>query len=191
MTAPKYCCQCATPLVKHTPPGDHLPRLQCPACHFIVYENPKILVSCFATWGKKVLWMRRATQPYCGSWAIPSGFLEVGESLQAGAARELFEETGARIDVENMQLYTIGSLVRMNQIYVVFRAPLLSTDFHTTDEASEVVLFGEDEFPWQDFAFPEVDINVKQFYRELGEDCFQVYVGTLENGQNIVNACEH
>ncbi|MAZ87119.1 MAG: hypothetical protein CL693_05705 [Cellvibrionaceae bacterium] len=183
----KFCSQCGSGLTLAEVKGDHRPRLQCGSCGFVVYENPKILVSCFATWEKKILWMRRGTAPYMGAWAIPSGFLEEDESLQAGAARELYEETRAQVDTDAMTLYTVGSLVRMNQIYMVFRAPLLTPHFETTDEASEIKLFNQQEFPWQDFAFPEVDINVRQFYDELEQGKFGVYLGKLENGENIIS----
>lgn len=182
-----YCQNCGTKMQQRVLADDHQPRWSCPECHYVRYDNPKILVSCFAYWQDQVLWMRRNTEPFKGQWAIPSGFMEENESLQAGAARELFEETKARVDIQHMQLYTVGSLVKMNQIYVVFRAPLLlDGGFTTTDEAMEVRLFSEEDFPWQDFAFPEVAINVRQFYQELKAGAFKVYTGILENDENRI-----
>ncbi len=70
----------------------------CDACQFIAYDNPKILVACIASWQDKVLWMKRATEPQRGYWAIPSGFMESGETPEQAAARELHEETRAHID---------------------------------------------------------------------------------------------
>ncbi|MFC6981164.1 NUDIX domain-containing protein [Microbulbifer taiwanensis] len=114
------------------------------------------------------------------------GLCRGGESLEQAAARELFEETCARVDPQQMQLHMVGNLVRMNQIYMVFRAPLLSPEFSTTEEASEVRLFAADEFPIEDFAFPEVADNVQLFYRDLQRNRFGIYMGTLENGKNTI-----
>ncbi|HEX2914449.1 MAG TPA: NUDIX domain-containing protein [Chloroflexia bacterium] len=55
----------------------------------------------------KVLLIQRKSPPYQGMWAIPGGFIEMGETLEAAALRELKEETGVdRVYLE--QLYTFG-----------------------------------------------------------------------------------
>jgi 8-oxo-dGTP diphosphatase len=43
--------------------------------------------------------IRRGSEPLLGHWSIPGGTLEIGESLQAGVARELLEETGLEVQV--------------------------------------------------------------------------------------------
>jgi 8-oxo-dGTP diphosphatase len=59
----------------------------------------------------KVLLIRRADEPYKGSWALPGGFVAIDESLEQAAARELEEEVGVQ-DVYLEQLYTFGDLGR-------------------------------------------------------------------------------
>ena len=46
--------------------------------------------------------IRRGSEPLRGHWSIPGGTLELGESLQQGVARELFEETGLQVRVLDM-----------------------------------------------------------------------------------------
>ncbi len=54
-----------------------------------------------------VLLVRRKRWPYEGHWAIPGGFVQMDESLDTAARRELEEETGVR-DIYLEQLYTFG-----------------------------------------------------------------------------------
>ncbi len=55
----------------------------------------------------KVLLIRRGQEPFKGRWALPGGFVEIDESLEHAAARELEEEVGVT-NVYLEQLYTFG-----------------------------------------------------------------------------------
>src|SRR5260370_3414544 len=55
----------------------------------------------------QVLLVKRRSWPYEGMWAIPGGFVNMDESLEEAAKRELQEETGVQ-DVYVEQLYTFG-----------------------------------------------------------------------------------
>ena len=46
--------------------------------------------------GPRVLLIERANDPFAGTWALPGGFIEMDETLEASASRELEEETGLR-----------------------------------------------------------------------------------------------
>jgi 8-oxo-dGTP diphosphatase len=50
----------------------------------------------------RALLIKRGSEPLLGQWSIPGGTLELGESLQEGVARELFEETGLEVQVLDM-----------------------------------------------------------------------------------------
>jgi len=46
----------------------------------------------------RVVLIKRRFEPMAGLWSIPGGALEVGETLEAGTAREALEETGLIIE---------------------------------------------------------------------------------------------
>ena len=47
----------------------------------------------------RVVLIRRRFEPLAGEWSIPGGALELGETLEAGVAREMLEETGLEVEV--------------------------------------------------------------------------------------------
>ena len=60
-------------------------------------DNPRVAVGAIVFKNNKVLLVRRAQAPSQDLWAIPGGRVEIGETLQEAAEREIFEETGITI----------------------------------------------------------------------------------------------
>jgi len=75
------------------------------------YERPSVTVDVVMMSLRQrdlqVLLVKRRSWPYEGMWAIPGGFVNMDESLETAAKRELQEETGLQ-DVYLEQLYTFG-----------------------------------------------------------------------------------
>jgi 8-oxo-dGTP diphosphatase len=60
-------------------------------------KTPLLAADCVAVdAGGRVLLIRRRFEPFAGKYALPGGFIEVGETVEAGCRRELLEETGVR-----------------------------------------------------------------------------------------------
>lgn len=79
------------------------------------YPRPAVTVDCvvfgYDEEDLKVLLIQRDVDPYEGKWALPGGFVQMDEDLDAAALRELQEETGVnRVFLE--QLYTFGAVDR-------------------------------------------------------------------------------
>jgi ADP-ribose pyrophosphatase YjhB (NUDIX family) len=68
-------------------------------------EAPLVGVGAVVVHEGRVLLVRRGHEPLKGRWSLPGGLLELGESLTAGAAREVLEETGLVVEpVELVEL---------------------------------------------------------------------------------------
>ncbi|MDV7393884.1 NUDIX hydrolase, partial [Arthrospira platensis SPKY1] len=77
------------------------------------YPRPALTVDCVIfgyDTGQplRVLLIQRAQEPFENRWALPGGFVDMEEDLEAAALRELSEETGMT-DVFIEQLYTFGA----------------------------------------------------------------------------------
>jgi 8-oxo-dGTP diphosphatase len=74
------------------------------------YPRPAVTVDIIVVTRERrprVLLIRRQHDPFAGAWAIPGGFVDEGEALEAAARRELREETGLQVE-ELQQIGTFG-----------------------------------------------------------------------------------
>ena len=65
-------------------------------------SRPVVGVGAVVEAGGRVVLIRRRFEPLAGQWSLPGGALEVGETLEAGVAREVLEETGLLVEVGPM-----------------------------------------------------------------------------------------
>jgi ADP-ribose pyrophosphatase YjhB (NUDIX family) len=157
----RFCCYCGSPSVIATPAGDHLPRRLCPACDIVHYENPRIVVGCVPEHAGRILLCRRAIEPRSGYWTIPAGFLENGETLEAGAARECYEEALAAVQIGS--LLALVNIPEAHQVHVFFRAHLPAAVFGAGIESLESKLVDPAQIPWEEIAFPSTRYALEQY----------------------------
>lgn len=150
--------------IRRIPEGDNRERLVCPDCGHIDYQNPKVVVGSVVVADGAVLMCRRAIEPRRGYWTLPAGYLELGETLQEGAAREAMEE--AQADIELDGLLGVFSIARIGQVQMIFRARFRgSPRFAAGPESLEVRLFPWDGIPWDAIAFPSVHWALDAWHR--------------------------
>ena len=151
----------AGPSVEAIPEGDDRPRLTCPDCGYIEYHNPKVVVGAICTWEEKILLCRRAIEPRIGHWTLPAGFMELDETMAVGAAREVWEE--ARAEIEINRLVGIYEIPHVSHVYVFFSAQMTGPSFAAGPESQDVGLFSWSEIPWDDLAFASVTWALEQY----------------------------
>ena len=161
----KHCRNCGTAVVYRVPDdGDTKERGVCPACNTIHYENPLNVVGTVPYLGDRVLLCKRNIEPRWGKWTLPAGFMELGETTAAGAARETDEEAGAQFEMQD--LLTLINVPRVGQVHLFYRARLLSDRFNPGTETIEARLFAEDEIPWDEIAFRTVKETLERYFSD-------------------------
>src|SRR5678816_2135166 len=119
------------------------------------YPRPAVTVDCVVfgldQGALKILLIKRNGAPFAGCWALPGGFVDPNETLDAAARRELGEETGLR-DVFLEQLYTFGDPGRDPRGYTVSVAyyALVRQEQHIpqpSSDASEAVWYPASKLP--------------------------------------------
>lgn len=91
----RYCPRCAAEAMQVR--GSQL--VVCGSCGLHLYYNPCAAVGAFLLdREERVLFIRRAKEPAKGKLGLPGGFIDTGESAEAGLRREVREEVGLEID---------------------------------------------------------------------------------------------
>lgn len=193
-----FCSACGQPVALQQLTTDSRPRYVCAACQTIHYENPRVVVGCFAHWQDRVVFCRRAEEPGAGLWMIPSGYLEHGETLQAGAVRETLEEAGLRIDPARLDLYAVWSLPPLGQVGVSFRVELSEPpSLRAGSECNAVALWSVDEVPFDYLAWGSTAIGaIRLFFEQLARHDFGIHLrelgadGTAASGRRAYRIAE-
>lgn len=98
----------------------------------------------------EVLLIRRANEPFKNVWALPGGFVDQDEPLEAAAARELHEETGLT-GIILTQMHTFGNPGRdprghtVSVIYVGYLP--VGAEARASDDAAETAWFRVNDLP--------------------------------------------
>lgn len=100
-------------------------------------------VGAFVVEREELLLVRRGHAPSAGDWSVPGGRLEPGETLEAGAAREVLEETGIEVEIDAF----LGVADRPGFVICDFLAHPVGGTQRARSDASEVGWFRLDQLP--------------------------------------------
>lgn len=134
------------------------------------YPHPSVTTDCviFGFDGTKlrVLLVERGVEPYKGRWAFPGGFLQMDESAEAGALRELQEETGLK-KAYLKQFHTFSDPARDPRervITIAYYALVRLQEVKGGDDAAKAAWFPLDEVPALAF---DHDLILRMALKEL------------------------
>jgi len=105
-------------------------------------KTPKLTVDAIVDYQGKILLIKRKNPPH--GWALPGGFVDVGEAVETAVQRELKEE--ANIDLKNLKQFHVYSDPkrdpRFHTISVIFTANS-DVEPKAGDDAADVKLYGK------------------------------------------------
>lgn len=163
-----YCPYCASPLVDREVGGRM--RRACSQCSFVQYPDPKVGVVGQVEHDGRILLVRRGINPGKGLWSMPGGFMDAGEEPTAALQRELLEETGLAVAIQ--ELVAIYPMVNHHGpsrgIVLVYRAFPLQPDVEPVadDDVSEVRWFFPCELPTE-LAFESTQTQLQHWRQHL------------------------
>jgi len=183
----KFCLYCGGTMKCNFVEHENVSRMVCSTCGWVHYCNPVVLVGCLVAYESKLLLIRRGTEPQLGRWAIPTGFVETGETPEQAAAREVYEETSVKVNAQELNIFGVGYIHQMNQIYLFYRGVAASEKTMPTREASESVFVHERDMPWSEMAYPHVNRSLLQYFSDQSSNSFGVYQGEVMHDNFIIS----
>jgi 8-oxo-dGTP diphosphatase len=164
-----HCSYCGSKFTEQT----LWPR-KCFICYNESYRNPiPIVVSMVGVLVENragILIQQRNIEPAKGGWALPSGYINHGESWEEAAVRENFEEMGLRSQPEEYQLYDIKKPPSGNMLIFCRNGPMWDghvmefvENFVPNEEVSALDIYYGD----QELAFPSHNECASEFLKML------------------------
>ncbi len=125
-------------------------------------STPSLTVDALILYEKKLVLIRRLNPPFEGRFALPGGFVELGETVEEAAVREAKEETG--LDIELIKLQGVysdpGRDPRGHTVTVCYIAKGFGK-LKAGSDAKDIRLFGINEIPKMAFDHNKIIENAK------------------------------
>jgi NAD+ diphosphatase len=160
-----YCPRCGQKDFKF----NGIKKFTCPACNFTFFINASTAVTVIlqAPDGKIILTKRRF-DPNSGFYDLPGGFVDIGESAEEAAKREIFEELGIKIDDLKYLISFPNEYAFEGISYftcdLAFTSPVENlSGLKPADDVSDVLAVHPEEIDFDAIAFPSI-LNILKFY---------------------------
>ena len=152
-TAPdwvRFCPSCGFAMSTRNVHG--VSRRVCERCAHIHYVDPKVAVGVAVFRDDALLLVRRTMEPGRGRWALPGGYLDVGEDPRRAAAREAAEEAGVDVAVGDVVDVVVNPVEEGGAVFVLYAATWTSGEPVPGDDADAAQFFARDALPEMAFA---------------------------------------
>jgi ADP-ribose pyrophosphatase YjhB (NUDIX family)/predicted GIY-YIG superfamily endonuclease len=168
----RFCPRCGSPLEAIVLPGEERTRQVCTGCGRLHYRNAKPCAGALVTRDERLLLVKRAAQPFLGYWDIPGGFLEEDEHPEAGAIREVREETGLEVRPTGVFGLYVDRYERDGEghycLNIYYLAEVVGGREKPGDEAAELAWFAANELPAK-IAFDHARVVLDDWVRSTSQ----------------------
>jgi len=142
-----YCPRCAAPMQERIA--------------FVTHIDPQ-------TAQNRILLIQRAVDPAKGKWALPGGYMDADEMPEAALKRELIEEVGLEIEIEELlQIFPMTGTDQVNRgIVLAYRArpaDPMQTELYAKDDVSAACWRTREEIP-DDLAFEITEMLLEEYF---------------------------
>ena len=107
-------------------------------------ETPLLTVDCVVFKDNRIVLIRRGCEPFKGEYALPGGFVDIGESVEDACIRELKEETGLDVKKDSLKLIGVyskpGRDPRRHTVSVAYLGEADLNTLEAGDDAASVEL---------------------------------------------------
>lgn len=164
----RFCPRCAGELARKVLRPGEPPRLYCPACGFILYLDPKVVVVALIPIAGELVLVRQVQGPRAGLWVLPGGFVDLGETPEQAVSREVAEETGLTVRVRGLfQVYSHGE---GQAVILAYETAPLAGRLGSGQGEHEARLFAPAAIPWSELAFATTRRILKDYLATLAPD---------------------
>jgi phosphoribosylformylglycinamidine cyclo-ligase len=124
-------------------------RPRCTRCRFVLYQNPAGASAAVVVDGRgRVLLVKRALDPFQGTWTLPAGYQEIDEHPKSTAEREAREESGLEVRAEGLlDLVFVPSDARKPVNLAVYLCRPVGGELEAGDDALDAAWFPLDDLP--------------------------------------------
>ena len=156
-----YCVRCGSKLAM-AQDREGKTRPHCSSCGWIFYKNPIPVVCCLIINDKdEIVIIKRKFPPAAGSWALPSGYMEIDQTPETAAIAEMKEET----NLDGEPIRCVGYRMSPNPFYekvlsIGFSMRIVGGELQAGDDAAEakyvpLAMVGKLPFESQNFFLEE------------------------------------
>jgi ADP-ribose pyrophosphatase YjhB (NUDIX family) len=142
--------------------------ITCRSCGNTNYLNPIPVVVLLLPVGDGLVVARRNIEPQKGTLVLPGGYVDLGETWQEGAGRELYEETGIQVSADEISLYDVSNGLDNTLVIsgLAARQPLSCLKPFSSSETQEIALIKEPV----ELGFPLHNLLIRRYFSEISAE---------------------
>jgi ADP-ribose pyrophosphatase YjhB (NUDIX family) len=143
-----FCLQCGQELTQKI--FEEKKRFVCPICGWVYYQQLKVSSAVIIEKNNQILLLKRAYDPWKDFWYLPAGYVEHDEDPKMAGVREVSEEIGIKIQIQENGLfnyYYFDDDPRGNGLLLVYVSNVLKWSIAPSNEITDYQFYSANHLP--------------------------------------------